>query len=427
MTQRNRGGLSANLCNASMLLYMTWLLLPAVQTTLHAVTGALAMVVFGVGVLLDGDTLPKHWRSFLPRVLFLAVLPLALFFFLQRGGGNLPGYFAQQSMFWFPLLWCAYAREREDDLLYRFVKPLLIFLMLITTLTTIGWLVQGLLRGDKVYAYARSLGSGEPDRADYLRELMRRNIGGYDFIYASVLALPITFYAAFATRGWKRCGFGLFYLAQLTMIGLSQYTYAILFAVAITAMELLAALLRVIFRRLSTGSSLLWTVPFFAAIWLLRVPLISWAGNLAAGLGFENATYSLTQLLTMLTGGAVDSGSRLITYTTPLAGIAASPLIGSLLNGVKVLGMHSDLLDLLSGIGILGTAAFGLGAWIIGRGSQKGIRHSPAFAQVVLQYVALFLCMALGTVFYSREIPLLLCLTGALLLRGKPADSTQAS
>ena len=299
-----------------------------------------------------------------------------------------------------------------------------------TTLTTIGWLVQGLLRGDKVYAYARSLGSGEPNRA-------KPTFEGTDAAVTSagmILSMPACLCcrlpstqrlprAAGSAAGFTVCST----LPSSLLVGLSQYTYAILFAVAITAMELLAALLRVIFRKLSTGASLLWTVPFFAAIWLLRVPLISWAGNLAAGLGFENATYSLAQLLTMLMGGAVDSGSRLITYTTPLAGIAASPLTGALLNGVKVLGMHSDLLDLLSGMGILGTAAFGLGAWVIGRGSQKGIRHSPAFAQVVLQYVALFLCMALGTVFYSREIPLLLCLTGALLLREKPADSTQAS
>jgi len=426
MTQRNRGVLSANLCNASMLLYMTWLLLPAVQTTLHAVTGALAMCVFGIGVVLDGDTLPKHWRSFVPRVLFVAVLPLALFFFMQRGGNNLPGYYAQQGMFWFPLLWCAYARERGDDLLYRFVKLLLITGMVITTLTTIGWLIQGLLRGDKVYAYARSLGSGEPDRADYLRELMRRNIGGYDFIYASVLALPITFYAVTASRGWKRFGFGLLYLAQIILIGLSQYTYAILFAVAITAVEGLAALFRAFFRRLSTGASLLVTIPFFAAIWLLRVPLIGWAGNLAAGFGFENATYSFTQLLNMMTGGVVDSGSRLSTYAIPLAGIAASPLVGSLFSGVKTLGMHSDLLDLLSGMGILGTTAFAFGAWVIGRGSQKGFRKNPAFAQVVLQYVCLFLCLALGTVFYSREIPLVLCLTAALLLREPSVMGTKA-
>ena len=43
---------SAGLMNASMLLYLFWLLLPAVQTTGRAVTGAAAVALFGVGGLL---------------------------------------------------------------------------------------------------------------------------------------------------------------------------------------------------------------------------------------------------------------------------------------------------------------------------------------------------------------------------------------
>ena len=417
MVKPERNRLSADLCNLSMLAYMVWLLLPAVQTLLHAVTGAATLCVFGVGVLLDGQTLPRRWRSFLPRVLLAAALPLALFFLLERGGGNLPGYLAQQGMFWFPLLWCAYARERGDGRLYRFVKPLLILLLVATTLTTLGWLVQGLLRGGKVYAYARSLGSGEPDREAYLKELMLRNIGGYDFIYASVLALPLCWYAGMVAHGWKRAGIAVFYGLQLAMIGLSQYTYAILFAVAVTAMEALAALLRLIARKMSVGASLMWTVPFFAALWLARVPLITWAASVAAGLGFENAGYSLAQLLTLLTGGTVDAGSRLAAYQVPLQGFAMSPLFGSMLGGAKMLGMHSDFLDLLSGMGIVGTVAFAFGAWWIGHSAQRGLRRSPAWAHVVLQYAVLGLCLVLGTVFYSREIPLLLCLSAAILLR----------
>ena len=57
---------SAGLMNASMLLYLFWLLLPAVQTTGRAVTGAAAVALFGVGVLLDGSWLRAHgWRTLL--------------------------------------------------------------------------------------------------------------------------------------------------------------------------------------------------------------------------------------------------------------------------------------------------------------------------------------------------------------------------
>ncbi len=415
MAYTGRARLSAGIVNASLILYMIWLLLPAVQTTLHAAFGAGTVALFAVGVLLDVETLKRRWFSLLLRALLMAALPLFLFYLLSRGGGNLPAYLAQQGMFWFPMVWCAYARERGDARLYRFVKPVFMALVVVTTLTTIGWLVQGLLRGGKVYAYARSLGSGEPGNAAYLKELMGRNIGGYDFVYAALLLLPVTFALACRYKGWKRAAFAAFYVVQLMLIGLSQYTYAILFAAGITAVELLALLLRAIFKRMSVGASLLWSLPFIATVWLLRVPLLTWAGGVAAGMGFQNAQYSLTQLLAMLTGGAVDAGSRLATYTTPLAGFAASPLTGTLLGGVPQLGMHSDLLDMLSATGLLGTAVFALGAWFVGHSAQKGLMRQQARPQLMLQWYLLALCLILGTVFYSRELPLSMCISYLLL------------
>lgn len=424
MAQYGRGRLSANLVNASMLMYIAWLMLPAVQTTLRAVTGVLAVGLLGAGVLAQPAPRAPGWRWLLPRLGAACLLPLGLFFFLQRGGGNLPAYAAQQGMFWFPPLWCAYAGARGERSLYRFVMPLFMAVFVITTLTTAGWLVQGLLRGGKVYAYARSLGSGEPGNGAYLRELMGRNIGGYDFIYASLLALPVTFALALREQGWKRIGYAAFYGLQLGMIGLSQYTYAILFAGGVTAVQLFALLLRAVFRKLPVGASLWLTLPLLATVWLLRVPLLGWAAGVAAGFGFQNAAYSLRQLLAMLTGGAVDAGSRLATYTLPLQGFAASPWVGSMAGGVKRLGMHSDLLDLLSGMGVLGTAAFALGAWLIGRGGGAGLRNHSAAAPLVMQWVLFGLCMLLGTVFYSRELPLLLCISGLIL---QPAPQLPAA
>ena len=420
MARLERKHASAVWVNAAMLAYMVWLVLPAVQTATHAVTGALTVAVFGVGVLLDGETLPRRWASFLPRVLLAAALPLALFYFLERGGGNLPGYYAQQGMFWFPLLWCAYARERDDARLYRWIGPVLMALWAVTTLTTLGWLIQGMLRGGKVYAYSRSLGFGEPGREAYLRELMLRNIGGYDFIYASVLSLPVTAWLITRARGWKRAGITAFYAVQLLMIGLSQYTYALLFATAVTGVELLGALLRAARKKLSVTASFAWTVPLFAALWLLRIPLITWAGQVAAGIGFENVTVSLNQLLLMLSGGTVEDGSRLTAYQTALHGFAASPLIGSMGSGTKFLGMHSDLLDMLSGMGLVGTAGFALSAWAIGRGAGKGLGRTAAMPHLWLQYLLFTLCILLGTVFYSREIPLVMCMSAALILREAP-------
>lgn len=415
--------LSAGLCNASMLLYILWLLLPAVQTTGGALAGAGAVALFGLGLLLDAPYLKAHWPRLLLQVLLAAALPLALRFFLRRGTDQFWGYYAQQGMFWFPLLFCAYARHRGDPRLWRWVRGALVFALVLTTLTTLGWLIQGMLRGDRVYAYARSLGSGEPGREAYLKELMLRNIGGYDFIYASALSLPLTCYAMGKSRGWKRAGFAAFCALQYGMIALSQYTYATIFATALLGMEALALLLRLaaarLFKRpLSVMASLLWTLPLLAGIFLARVPLVSWAASLCHQLGLENFSISLSQLLSAMTAGLADSGSRLEYYRLPLEGIAASPLLGALPGSGAPLSKHSDLLDLLSALGLLGAALFLTLVWLLSRGSLKGLAQSAAKPHLLLQGAALLAFCLLATVFYSREIPLVLCLGAAFAIPG---------
>ena len=72
---------------------------------------------------------------------------------------------------------------------------------------------------------------------------MLRNIGGYDFVYATVVSLPFTCVGISENRGWKRAGFTAFLLAQAVMVMLSQYTYAMVFTAAILAVELLGAVL----------------------------------------------------------------------------------------------------------------------------------------------------------------------------------------
>lgn len=422
--------LSAGLCNASILLYTLWLLLPAVQTTGGAAAGVFTVGLFGVGVLLDTAYLKAQWLDFVLRAACAALLPLILWFLLHRGGSSFWGYYAQQGMFWFPLLYCAYAARRGDPRLWRYVKPVLLFTMAITTLTTLGWLIEGMTRDGRVYAYSRSLGSGEPGREAYLKELMLRNIGGYDFIYASMLSLPVTCYAIFKSKGWKRAGFIAFCVAQLCMIALSQYTYALVFSVVLMGMELVAGFLRWFARRLHRPlgvlPSLLWTIPLFAGIYLLRVPLTSWAAAFCEGLGLSNFAYSLSQLQNVLVGNAADSASRLEYYRLPWQGIQASPLIGALPGATAPLSQHSDLLDLLSALGILGAAAFLAMVWFMGRGVLKGLKDSQAKPHLLLQYAALLVFSVLGTIIYSRDISLVLCLGALLILHAGSKDVTES-
>ena len=292
--------------------------------------------------------------------------------------------------------------------------------MVATTLTTVGWLVEGMLRGGRVYAYSRSLGSGEPGREAYLKELMLRNIGGYDFVYATVLSLPLTCIGVQRARGWRRAGYAAFLGAQVVMIVLSQYTYAMVFAAAILAVELTALAVRAVSRgRVKMGASLLWGLVPVVAVYLLRFPLVTLAADICEGLGLSNFAFSFQQLLLALEGGATDEASRLGHYLLALDGLRASPLVGSMFGGEKLLSQHSDILDALSGTGLLGTAAMGGMLWLMGRGALRGIKKSPSRAQLVLTGLAVGATALLGTVVYSRDIAAVAMMGALLVLEGE--------
>ena len=397
---------SLRLQNASILLYLLWLLLPAVQTTGRAVTGVFAVGLFGVGVLWDWSYFKAHWLELLARAACAAAMPLLLRLFLERGGTNFPGFYVQNAMFWFPLVFAGHARTRQDARLWRFVKGAMLFAVCLTVATTIGWLIQGMLRGGKVYAYSRSLGYGGDVNPAYLKELMGRNIGGYDFVYAMVLALPLVCIGIQRHRGWARAGFCALLCAQTVMIVLSQYTYAMLFAAAILAAEVIALFIRRISRgRIGMGGSLILGVVPLLLVLLLIKPLAGLAAYVCAGLGLTNFAQSFEHLYAAFSGGAaISPDSRLAYYLTALRGFAASPLTGSLLGGEKLLSYHSEVLDLLSGMGLLGTAVVGAMLWLMGRGLLRGVRKNPHFAQLCVMALALLAISTLGTAFYSRDI-----------------------
>lgn len=402
--------------DASILLYVLWLLLPAVQATGRAVSGVLCVALFGLGVLLDTQTLKACWKELLLRALCAALMPLLLRRFLNRGSASFWGYYVQQGMFWFPLVFAGHVRSRGNRQAWACLKWALLLAVTVTTLTTIGWLIQGMLRGGKIYAYSRSLGYAGEGREAYLRELMLRNIGGYDFIYASVLNLPLLCIAIRQHKGWRRMGYVGLQISQFVMIVLSQYTYAMLYAAVIIAVEAVAALARLISHgRLKTGLSLLIGLVPLVLVFLLRNPLLALGQSLCQHLGMEHFAFSLEQLQIALQGGVTSTDSRLGYYLTAVEGFRQSPLIGRLAGGEVLLSGHSDLLDLFSGVGLLGAALVGGMIWLMGRGALRGLRSSAHRAQLGVMAAVLLVIATLGTVCYSRDI-LTVAALGALLV-----------
>ena len=406
---------SIQLIRASMWLYVIWLLLPAVQTTGRAMSGAACVGLFGLGVLLDGETLKKEWPLLLARAACAAAMPVLMRLFMDRGGTNFAGFYVQQAMFWFPLVYAGHVRTLGDKRLWKNLKRVLPAVIIITLCTTTGWLIEGMfLRGDKVYAYSRALGFAEPGNEAFLKELMLRNIGGYDFIYAMVAALPLVCIAIGQNHGKKRAAFMALIVLQTVTIVLSQYTYAMLYAAAILAVEVIALLARRISKgKLSMGQSLLaGALPLLIGFALMQ-PLAQLASAVCMELGLENFAFSFEQLSLALQGSATDENSRLSHYLVALEGIRQSPLFGDLFGGAQQMSYHSDVLDLLSGAGVLGAAAACGMVWLMGRGSLRGMKNHPQKAQILFSFAVILLIASLGTVVYSRDIPTVVML-GAL-------------
>lgn len=411
---------SARLCVSSMALYLVWLLLPAVQTTGRAMTGAACVALFALGVILDWPYFKRHFMDLLLRAGCAAILPLLLRLMMNRGGSNFAGYYVAQVMFWFPLIYAGYARTKADARLWKPLKWVLLAAGTITVCTTIGWLIEGMTRGGRIYAYSRSLGYAGEGREAYLKELMLRNIGGYDFVYAMVAALPLTCIAVHQTSGWKRSAFIALCAMQTVMILLSQYTYAMLYAAAILAVEILALILRKLSKgKLSLGASLLWSLTPFVLAFLLRKPLVGLAANVCRNIGMSNVAFSMEQLLLALNGQATSADSRLSYYLIAAQGFLKSPVAGSLFTPDKMLSLHSDVLDLLSGMGLTGACAVGGMIFLMGRGSLKNLRHHPQKAQICVCLCAVLVTALLGTVVYSRDIMAVYAIGTMLILEGE--------
>ncbi|MBP3542578.1 MAG: hypothetical protein J6K72_12320 [Clostridia bacterium] len=395
-----------------------WLLLPAVQVTGKAITGCATVGGFILGLLLDKEDWRQNWSILLLQAICVIAFPLILFFFADRGGGDLPGFFVRNAMLWFPLVFFSYAQRKSDSQIYKGVKTLLLVVLGITALTTIGWLIIG-PKYENLWdqTYCRLLGNGAQD-PEKLKLYMRRNIAGYDFIYASVLALPMLWVGIETHHGWKRAGYSFLLLILLVMIVLSEYTYAMLYSALILVIVLLTSAIRRLFR-LRPGTSMLLSLLPLVVMFLLRIPLLQLAIRIFTALDMAVPAGNLTKLLQMFQGTSVDDHNRLVFYQEAWESFSASPLIGSVLRPEKQLSYHSDLLDLLSGVGLLGMIVVAIMFMVLQYGLWKNAKKCAHFPHLVLMGVIFLIISALGTVFYSRDVFLIYAASLFLVAREK--------
>lgn len=415
-----------------MLLYIVWLFLPVLQNLGGMKVGVIAIGIFGIGLLLDKDYLNSHGLEFYLRVCGAILLPLYAFAALYRGRTLLP-FIGQQGMFWFPPIFCIYIRFKNDVRLTRFVAYALLSTIIVTCITTtIGCIAY---HDPKNITLARELSMGwiEKTRADMI---MRMNIASYDFIYALVLPIPLIFSFIQIEKGWRKIAWiASLPLIMLTLI-VADFALAVFAAVAVIAVELLALLLRCLTKKakhpLSQSMSLLCTMPLLLLVIIFRMELIDMGAWLCEKLNLRDIGDSFKEMKLVFSGNPdqiKNADSRLIFYQYALNGFKDSPFIGMLFQNVTLepsqnlaqhyqalrISGHSDVLDVLAGMGIFGAVIMPVLIYTVCHGFMKGMRKLQSYAQIILMLCVLFGFCVLTTMVYSREVSVIVFI-GALLL-----------
>lgn len=379
-----------------MLAFAAYLVLPVINQGLPAIV---RIALFLIGMIAYFTTLALTDREGLIEsvtVLLLVLLFFALSYYGSFQAATLPAYLYSNVLFWVPFLFIFNKNLTEDKAFRQRMMRFVSVLFLLTAVTT----VFGLLRDPMASRY---LATGKTELYD-LRSYSLQNIGGYGFVYALVLCIPI---AICAHRTGKLKGYQLVLVLALfyACIFKSQYSTAI----ALSLAGLFAFFL-------GKGHNVMRTLFIFVSgaivlygIWQLLPVIIDWLTSLGKSAGF--IAYRLRDTLGVIGSGGIDGLDRVQRANMSVSIFFEHPLAGNLLAiPQQELGGHSSILDTLACMGLLSVpfATFFLISYFCRFISKQVDRLAKPY---VLACFVLFLALAtVNTVFSSFTIATVLFL-----------------
>lgn len=244
-----------------------------------------------------------------------------------------------------PIITAYFLKEKASFQFKKAYLQMLVVLMLITAITTI--------MGLQVYPEAcRELaGSHETEQAEIF---LRMNIGGFDYIYAVVVFIPVLFWLIKNTKGnYKRFNI-ISTCVLLYCVYLSSYTTALLLSIMALALVLIER--KPSYRPYIISALVLFLL--FAGTGLLSDFIL----GLSRVVGSEYVSDRLLQLSMVLGGADINSiqtqssTERLELLQSAKDGFLNSPIWGNNLfeYSKEVISGHSIVFDLLSGSGLIG-------------------------------------------------------------------------
>lgn len=245
-----------------------------------------------------------------------------------------------------------------------------------------------------------------PNEAKYLQYNMM-NIGGYGFVYITVLLYPIVIYA-FKRKQLKLIWLILLAVFELMVIISSGYTTAFLLWMLSTVF--------IFFKRDFKLTSLIVVVAVALVVFFLLWDLISDGLKLLAD-NIDNRVIS--DRLRDLSGGQEglknSDDKRLDLFLTSLNTFFAHPIVGSLGGGA---GGHSFILDNLAKYGLLGAAIFAFMYVVIFKKFFMPYKNTQGYGYVVWMFIQTLILSTVNTGMWLYVLCLYIPILLALINRG---------
>jgi len=359
----------------SLLFYMAYIFMPITRTLPSAMKAGFIAValLFLIMELTRRDNNLKN--AFLLSIGFV-VIDFFIYYGVWRTNNAVD--IVDKSMmlfvFWMPLLYFKPLVEASDETKHKIFKMYLVFFSIEMLTTLIGNIIFPMA--------SRELASTQDIIQNRIYQTM--NIGGYGFIYALALSLPMWVYL----YRYVNKMYAFFIIFGIITIAASSYMTAI----ALSLIALVVSIAKTPKRAIVWG--VLLALIFITAETYLANILNSISESLYASdnhiLGERISNISTAVLSGESTG---DLGYREELRNSSMDAFWASPLLGNLVGSFKTLGLHSEFVDWLGGTGIIGVA-------LIVVILQKPIRKFIAyFRKTRLSYyvkIQLSICLVLG-------------------------------
>lgn len=353
---------------------------------------------------------------YIPMSVFVAQVVFFLCLWIGRyshvNGSSLINSLSRYIMFWSPMYVSLAIFKRGID----GSKYLLNFLKigyLITMITTL----QGNIKFPEV---SRLLaGAATESQIDFYGRL---NIGGYGFIYSIVMFMPIWIYNVFLSKKKfkdKVLDFVLIVVGIIT-IYISNYSTAVLLC-------LFEVLLFFLQKSKNKEKIIRGVVLLMILAILLKNQIAKAVLSLSIymeGIGNELMAIRLDGIYCLLVGiePTGDVAKRSLLYTRSWEAFLQSPLYGNLFGGNRLLGGHSELLDLLGSSGIIGFIPFITLFIFYIRSAASEIDPDIRYVYYIV-LVSFFILLSINTVFRSLDVSFVLFAAPALFLCEKTEDS----